>query len=143
MDRTDFVLAVLAASNGEAHTPVQVQKIFFLIDRNIANQIGGPQFNFQPFNYGPFDHQVYQEVERLQRRGDVAIGRNWNDRMNMYQTTYAGQQKGLQLLDKLSPEARDYVHRASDWARGQSFTSLVSSIYNAYPEMRANSVFQG
>jgi hypothetical protein len=42
MIRADLVLAVMSAGRRALHTPVQVQKLFFLIDRNIADQVGGP-----------------------------------------------------------------------------------------------------
>jgi hypothetical protein len=31
----------------------------------------------------------------------------------------------------------------SDWVRAQSFNSLVKAIYDAYPEMKVNSIFRG
>ena len=43
----------------------QVQKLFFLLDMNIAKQTAGPHFTFEPYDYGPFDKQVYLELKKM------------------------------------------------------------------------------
>ena len=58
MTRKEVVLAALAPAKHAPHSPVQVQKLIFLIDRNIPREVGGPHFDFQPYNYGPFDKAV-------------------------------------------------------------------------------------
>jgi len=56
MDRGDLVLAALAAGGvGASYSPVQVQKLLFLIDREAANLVDGPHFSFRPYDYGPFE----------------------------------------------------------------------------------------
>lgn len=141
MDRKEFVLAVLASGGcGVRFTPVQVQKLFFLIDKEIPDLIGGCQFNFEPYNYGPFDKGVYDEVDELERQGYVeAFSENtWRN----YSLTPGGQEIGEKLLASLPPEAQDYIKRASEFVRSLSFRQLVLAIYKAFPEMRENSVFQ-
>jgi hypothetical protein len=139
MDRSRIVLAALAPADGAKLSPVQVQKLLFLIDKRVPRLVAGPHFNFQPYNYGPFDKRVYAELERLARRGlvDVTHGR-WPS----YSLTPAGQAEGEATLAVLPPAAADFIRRATEFVRSLSFTDLVASIYRAYPEMRANSVFQ-
>jgi hypothetical protein len=36
-----------------------------------------------------------------------------------------------------------YIQRISDWVRVLSFNRLVKSVYEAYPHMRAHSIFKG
>ena len=141
MNQKEIVLAGLAPANGEQHSPVQVQKLFFLIDKKIADAVGGPYFEFQPYNYGPFDSAVYTVLEELESDGyvDIIPNRNW---MN-YKLTVQGQEKGEEILNGLPDEAKAFFVKASEFVRRLSFTQLVSAIYKAYPEMRANSVFQG
>jgi Uncharacterized conserved protein len=140
VDRHEWVLAGLAAARGASHTPVQVQKLFFLLDANIAALVDGPYFDFQPYNYGPFDKSVYQDIEALASQGfaELVPERSWLS----YRLTDAGQARGLTVLDGLPPEARSYIERVSSFVRSVSFTELVSAIYRAYPHMRARSVFQ-
>lgn len=142
--RQELVLAALAAgeSNSEL-TPVQAQKLFFLIDQNVAGAIGGQQYNFQPYDYGPFDSAVYSDLDWLAvpQSGMVEIVRN--GRYRTYRLTEQGRQFGLQKLTQLDAQTSDYFGRAKDWVKSLSFQGLVKSIYQAYPAMRANSIFRG
>ena len=141
MDRKQLMLAALAPAEGSLHRPVQVQKLFFLIDRNIPQSVNGPHFNFQPYSYGPFDKAVYEELEAMQVEGyvDIVPDVTWRS----YKLTSIGQQIGDELLATLPAEVQDYIKTISTVVRRLSFTQLVSAIYKEYPEMRRNSVFQG
>ncbi|MGH2359352.1 MAG: hypothetical protein ACRDGM_02265 [bacterium] len=140
MDSKNIVLAGLAVGAGAVHTPVQVQKLFFLIDRNIPKLVEGPHFSFRPYNYGPFDEAVYRALEQLACEGLVELVPDY--KWTSYRLTAEGQRRGEQLLASLPSDAVEYIRRVSDFVRSLSFTQLVSSIYNAYPDMRENSVFQ-
>lgn len=140
MERHQLVLAALSVANGALHTPVQVQKLFFLIDREIPELIGGPQFDFQAYNYGPFDQAVYRELDGLHLSDLVEMvpQSTWS----AYRLTVEGQKQGEQVLQQMNEKAVVYIRTASEFVRSHSFTQLVSAIYKAYPEMRENSVFQ-
>ena len=143
MDKNELVLAALATGEGAAFSPVQVQKLMFVLDREISQHTGGPHFAFEPYDYGPFDAAVYSTLEGLQAAGDVEISYGQGTRRRSYRLTVAGQTKGRELLASTPPEVREYMRQLSGWVRSLSFTDLVSAIYAAYPEMRANSVFRG
>lgn len=141
MDRKEIVLAGLSPGGCELFSPVQVQKLFFLIDKNISESINGhPFFNFEPYNYGPFDKKVYITLDELAKDGlaeAVSCG-SWTS----YRLTNEGQKEGERLISSLSQEQRDYVASISQLVRKLSFSQLVSAIYKAYPEMKVNSAFQ-
>lgn len=142
--RQELVLAALAAgeSNSEL-SPVQAQKLFFLIDQNVAEAIGGQQFNFQPYDYGPFDSAVYSDLDwlALPEEGMIEITRS--GRYRTYRLTERGREFGQDKLTQIDAGARDYFGRAKDWVKSLSFQGLVKAIYQAYPDMRANSIFRG
>lgn len=140
MDRREVVLAALAAGAGEPHDPVEVQKMFFLIDEKIPDEVDGPHFNFQPYNYGPFDRDVYVELEAAARDGLVRMipRGTWSE----YELTEEGQEAGREALEQLSDRGAKYLRAVSDFVRSLSFDELVSVIYKAFPEMRENSVFE-
>lgn len=140
MDKSRLVLAALAASNGDSHSPVQVQKLLFLIDKEIPGYTEGPHFDFVPYDYGPFDKDVYRTLDLLAFVGLVETeesGRGWK----RYRLTPEGQQRGEKALAELPANAHQYMQDVSKFVRSLSFADLVSAIYQAYPEMKANSVF--
>jgi hypothetical protein len=142
MARDDLVLAALAAGGENAsYTPVQVQKLFFLIDREVSALIGGQHFNFRPYDYGPFDSSVYVVLSALEARG--LIQTTSLARYRVYSLTPAGYQQGVQALGRIVPDAREYFCQVTAWIRRLSFQQLVAAIYNKYPEMKVNSVFRG
>ncbi len=140
MDREELVLAGLGVAQGEYHTPVQVQKLFFLIEQNIATQLGGPHFSFRPHNYGPFDQAVYETLDGLARADLVEIDTTLPWRR--YRLTCRGQERADRILQTLPASVVTFLRRASEFVLGLGFTDLVRAIYKTYPEMRANSVFQ-
>jgi len=142
--RQELVLAALAAGQAASElSPVQAQKLFFLIDQNVAAAIGGPLFNFQPYDYGPFDSAVYSDLDWLSLPPNPMVEVTRNGRYRTYRLTEAGLQAGLAKLATLDVNTRDYLGRAKDWVKSLSFQGLVRAIYQAYPAMRVNSIFRG
>lgn len=144
MTRDDLILAVLAAASGRPLTPVQLQKAAFLAARNIAGIVDkGPSFNFEAYDYGPFDRAVYVSAEQLQGLGLAEIARPQSSNWKTYAASPEGLAQGRTILDRMNSEQAQYLQTAVDWVLKLSFADLVKSIYEAYPEMRANSIFRG
>jgi hypothetical protein len=144
MNRRDLVLAVLAGAGGRPFTPVQLQKAVFVVTRNVPRLIdAGPGFTFQPYDYGPFDSDVYDEARTLAVAGEAVIAPAATGRWNTYAASDAGLARGTQILGGLDEATRKYLTDISAWVRSQSFSGLVKSIYAAYPDMKAKSIFRG
>jgi hypothetical protein len=141
LTQRDIVLIGLTPAKGAEHTPVQAQKLFFLIDKNLSDLLGGPFFNFHPYNYGPFDKNVYIILEELSSEGlvDIIMKQSYK----CYKLSVSGQMLGEELINNIPQIAKDYIEQVSKFVRELSFTQLISAIYRDYPEMSANSVFQG
>jgi len=140
IDRRQIVLAALAPGHGVVHSPVQIQKLLFLVDREVAGRVGGPFFDFRPYNYGPFDKAVYSVLEELAADGlaEAVPLRSWSG----FRLTDAGQRAGEAAISALPAPVSDYIKRASEFVRTHSFATLVSAIYRTYPDMKVNSIFQ-
>jgi hypothetical protein len=141
MEKSEFVLAVLSTSSGKSFSPVQVQKLFFLIDMRIPKSVKGPYFNFVPYDYGPFDPEVYRVLEELERTGDVKINKEFGNYRN-YSLSLQGQKKGEDAIKYFEKNIQEYIKTLSEFVRDLSFIELVFAIYKAYPEMKVNSVFK-
>lgn len=140
LNRRELVLAALAAGDGEAHDPVEIQKMLFLVDRKIPEEVDGPHFDFRPYNYGPFDREVYEELENADGDGLVRMipRGTWSE----YELTDEGMEAGREALEALSERGQRYLRTASEFVRTLSFNELVSVIYKSFPDMRENSVFE-
>jgi uncharacterized protein len=137
----DIVLAGLsAAGQNVTFTPVQTQKLFFIIDREIGPLLGGNKFNFTPYDYGPFDKAVYETLEILSLEGFVNIGAS--GRYNSYSLTPEGFTRGQTSLRSHSEKARSFISEAANWIKALTFGELVAAIYKQYPDMKANSIFR-
>jgi uncharacterized protein len=140
MRREDLTLIMLALADGGHYTPVQIQKAMFLAE-DMVSEAFDLRYDFQPYDYGPFDQNVYHEIEGLELNDLARIStaaRGWNT----YAATAAGVLRGRELLQCLTPEQQELIKKISRFVRRLSFTALVSAIYKAYPHMRERSVFR-
>lgn len=138
MDRNDLVTAALAAGGHRVrYSPAHVQKLFFLIDRELAPHVGGPYFRFEPFHYGPFDREVYRVLDTLASMGRLDTVAKGN--LFLYRLTEMGQAMGDAILAARPPEVAACLGECARWVRVQSFRSLVTEIYARYADMAANS----
>jgi len=143
MNRNDFVLAVFASSNNAIYSPVQIQKLFFLIEKKIPELSENNYFDFTPYNYGPFDPNIYDVISELISSEDLEMISDINSRIMKYNTTNKGQIRGEQILQLLGENATGKIKILSDFVRKLSFSELVSAIYKEYPDMKKNSIFRG
>ena len=142
MGKKEIILAVLSVAEGVTHTPIQIQKLLFLIDKKIPNITNGPYFTFIPYSYGPFDVEIYNLLEELAQEEDVEIISDPNLRWAKYRLTINGQEKGGKILNILNKKAVEYIKILSSFVRSLSFAELVSTIYKEFPEMKENSIFE-
>jgi uncharacterized protein len=141
MEQKDLILAALSCAPDHKFTPVQVQKLFFLIDKKLAHRLDGPYFDFKPYDYGPFDAAVYSSLTDLAGTGSIFLFNTTRPRT--YQLTPEGSEAGLQILQQLESNVVENIRKLTLFVISLSFANLVSAIYKEYPEMREKSVFQG
>lgn len=140
LDRDEYVLAVMSTAKGNALSPVQVQKLFFLLDAKAGAQLGGQYFAFEAYDYGPFDAQVYRCLDTLVSRGAASV--DHSSYVRRYWLTAEGQEMGSALLTELPAPIQDFAQRCCEFVRSLPFAELVSAIYREFPEMKVNSVFR-
>jgi hypothetical protein len=141
--RQNLILAVLATGDGATFTPVRIQKLLFLIDRRIPQEVRGPHFNFVPYDYGPFDSSIYQDLELLAIDEEIEIVEVPNLRWKKYRLTPDGLRVGSSVLNQFGEDTAGYIRKLTEFVGKLSFAELVGAIYKAYPDMKVNSVFRG
>ncbi len=142
MKRLDVTLLMLGLAGGQPYQPVQIQKSLFLIGDALPHLFDADsKYQFKPYDYGPFDKAVYEDIRLLEANGFAAVSVTSNGRWNQYCATDAGQQAAERMLEGFQESDRSFLRKVSEWVRGLSFSQLVSAIYKAYPEMKVNSIF--
>ena len=143
MDRDKFMLAAMSPAGTGFFTPVQVQKMFFLFDKNISDKLRGEFFNFTPYDYGPFDVDVYRELEELENEGLVEIQDLYPTLSpKRYRLTDDGLSVGAEIFKSFDDFIQKYILDVVEFVRSMSFAELVAAIYEFYPEMAVNSTFK-
>ena len=129
-DRSEIVTAALE--------PIRVQKLLFLVDREVSERIGGPFFDFQPYHYGPFDRIEYRELDALARAKDVCIDRS--GQYPRYLLTETGYRHGMAVLEGLPDPVAKYMRNAARWVRLTPYRRMLAATYRRYPDTAVNSV---
>ena len=138
MKRPEVVLtAMVAGGAGAQFDPVRVQKLLFLVDKDIPQFVEGPHFGFKPYNYGPFDVAVFQELDALSMENEVCVNHNG---YRLYSLTDSGHARGAAMLAELPQEIARYLKDAAQWVLSQTFRQLLVAIYQCYPDMAVNSI---
>jgi hypothetical protein len=85
---------------------------------------------------------VYNEATSLALAGEAIVAPSGTGRWKTYAASDEGLGRGQEILGSLPAETREYLEGVAGWVRSLSFGSLVKSIYDAYPEMKQNSIFR-
>ncbi len=138
MRRSDILLAIIAAADGKALSPVHLQKVAFLLSQQFESSLPADYYAFDKYDYGPFSAEIYRDAELLEYWGLVHIGQTGARRPKVYSAA------DHVVFDSIAIPAsvKSYIKRTVAWAQGQSFQELVRSIYFLFPEYRENSVFR-
>lgn len=144
MKRHQILLAVLASEEGRPFEPVHIQKAMYVLSRERGRFFDGDsKYNFQPYDYGPFDSSVYSDIEFLKEQGLAYIRQTPDIRMKYYGATEEGIARSEELLANLPAADAGAIRKIAAFVRSCTFRELVSHIYRWYPEMKENSVFAG
>lgn len=131
-NKKDFVVNVLSLMPNEMFSPVQIQKLFFLLEKKLALSC----FNFKPYHYGPYDKELTEELELLNDQGKIQVKNI--DGVLHYQIdkNYIADVSIFLTLEK-----KEFIKDIANFIKNLSFKELCMSIYQEYPEMAEKSVF--
>ena len=142
MERKTWTLLAIAAGGDSGLEPVELQKSLFLLGEYCREEVGEPFYEFEPWDYGPFDPAVYDDARELEGEGLVSIGRVPGRRWSDYRITRKGAERAEALKSEVPARASKYLSAIVAWAKRLSFAELVTSIYARFPQYKANSIFQ-
>jgi hypothetical protein len=143
--KEQLTLLALGLAGGKPLSPVQLQKAVFLLQERLPDDAlsKAAQYTFVPHNYGPFCSAVYDDARRLSEGGLATVNAADNGGYQEYRASERAVERTKSITAKMSPEAVALAQSVVDWVRTQSFRSLVSAIYEEYPQYKVNSIFNG
>ncbi len=135
MNRKELILHVFSLVDDKLLSPVQVQKLLFLVDDKVSKELNNAKyFNFTPYDFGPFDKEIYVELNSLISDGKIVI-------------VNSGKTREYQLVEtsrhpNISEEINIKLKKLITFVKNCSFKELLTAIYRAYPETATNAVYK-
>ncbi|MDE2945990.1 MAG: hypothetical protein OXT05_02735 [Chloroflexota bacterium] len=137
MNRSDILLAIIAAAGERNFSRVYVQKVVFLVSEEYNGKLPEDFYEFDKYHYGPFSSEVYRDAEMLNDLGCISIKYGADRRDDLYMI-----EQDCYLDDiQLPADLKRYIADTVDWVIDMSFAELVRAIYLLFPEYRENSRF--
>jgi hypothetical protein len=140
-NRDEWLLLALARLEGKAMTPIQIQKTMFLLSEGAGANVGRRFYRFRPHNYGPFDANIYHDLEQLIARQEVATDQDPSRRWSTYAITALGMRRAATIRRAADEKTVGYMEKLVDWVTSLSFRDLLRAIYSKYPAYKVNSIF--
>ncbi len=138
--RQDWLLLFIV---GTEHYDSWVDRIRLMKGMFLFQQEGDAppevDYDFQPYDYGPFTRELYDDLEQLSRRGLIIEARDGKS----YRATPAGCSRIDELVAHplgLDASAVEYLQDLRVELGDLSFRELLKRVYDAHPESAARSV---
>lgn len=144
IDRQLLPLALLQASNDhKIRGRTRLQKMVFLIQEEFdTDQLPG-EYNYIPYDYGPFAKKLYEDLDHLEERGVVKEESETieDDKVVYFYTL--GPNADEYLSNWSQDELEDVLELAEtikDRFNDIPLPDLLDYVYSEYPEYAENSV---
>ncbi len=121
--------------------PIRLMKGCFLV-----SQIGRDEwrglFDFEPYDYGPFDTSVYRTRDELLANGFLESREA--GRYGQYVVTDLGKDHLHELVQRGEATAADaeWFRSIGRWVTSKSFSELLREIYDHFPNYATRSIAQ-
>jgi DNA-binding PadR family transcriptional regulator len=140
IERRDWVLLFIGLSGGPHEVDqIRVMKGMFLFTRE-GPPLVHDLYNFVPYSYGPFDKELYGDLDRLVIDGLVAAEPVFGTNRRVYRPTERGRAVVAKLLEAAPADAVASLRRIKTEVTSKSFLSLLRDVYSRYPEFAVKSV---
>jgi len=133
---------ILELSKGHALTFEQIQKALFIVQHQMPDGVKNrPQFEYEPFHFGPHAPAVQENVTELVREkmAHVAPGRDGD---KVYSITANGSKLAAAMHYDLGRDVIQYTERIIDWIRATPAEKVVLEIIKKYPEYQMQSAYR-
>jgi hypothetical protein len=134
---------LFAISSAPSLSPVQLQKILFLFQKELPNPPKTSEYyRFKPYDYGPFDADIYIDAEGLEKVGLLTIENPFGRSIRRYSASDVGKKANMDFVKTMSKDNLTKSKEIIEFVISRRFPDLIKSIYDKYPEYKVNSVFR-
>jgi hypothetical protein len=138
VDRQDIMLLIADGADGPYPLdPIRLMKGCFIVDQ-IGPAEWGHLFDFEPYDYGPFDSSVYRARDALV--GKDLLLRQPAGRYSQYEITEAGRERAAEIAAGLDEPIAQWLRSIGHWVTSKSFTDLLREIYERFPDYATKSI---
>ena len=118
------------------HEPIRIQKTLFKLARE-AGLPPGEQYQFRPYNWGPFSAAIYQDIDDLVEAGLVErVPKPGAFRGPIYRLTTEGEQEAMRLREEAERNSLVRTSRAFPLGLGNGpSVSYFKISISDYPDM--------
>jgi len=144
-NREIIPLALLAADGAEPiEGRTRLQKFIFLAQQELKNDGYEleAEYDFVPYDYGPFAKEIYDDVEELKRRDLVKEeSKELDDGVIKYDFVLTKKgEEFVEGLDEGQNEIREKLGEVKNRHSSTELQELIDQVYSEYPGYAENSV---
>jgi DNA-binding PadR family transcriptional regulator len=138
--RQQWLMLLLGADGGPFDVDqVRAMKGMFLLSRRPGHPASA-LYRFDQSDYGPFDFNVYRDLDALRIDGLVHAESIPGSSRRLYRLTDAGCEQFDSLVEQVAPDELAAVAEVKRHVTALTFRSLLSDIYARFPEFRERSM---
>jgi uncharacterized protein YwgA len=132
MNKEDFILKILSLTPDVSFSPIQIQKLFFLLEKRIGND--AKYFKFIPYHYGPYDEDLSSLIHDLEKREQITS--STIDGIKHY-----GINNPVDIKNFLDDRKKTFISQELiPFIKSKKILDLCYSIYKEFPDMAKRSV---
>lgn len=150
MHRKILPMALLDASDaGQIEGRTRLQKLVFLMEQELDEvptaSLDDSDYNFIPYDYGPFSKELYDDLDSLEEAGLIEVEEEpmADGKLKyVYHLTEKGQSwVQNQLTDSSADKAHSLAEGLASEYNDMLLSDLIDEVYAEYPEYAENSVW--
>ncbi len=133
----EWALVAIHAAGSRGIGAVKLQKVLFVIGRELPAHLTRRFYTFLAQTYGPHSPALTQHLDELHQSGliEVFIPEGSD---TCYVVTERGRERARRLANRLDWQSRAKVTEITRWVQNSSLCSLIKEICNRYPDFAAD-----
>lgn len=122
---------------------IRMQKAIFLVTRSKTGRCWQDAYPYRPYNWGPYSAELNDALGTWQREGLMVLSFAGEARYGRYVLTKHGSHLADPTWWSLEAAGRELLIEVRSWVTSQDFNSLLSEVYDEFPEFATKSRWAG